>query len=142
MARRYHELRLSFFIQATEDEEKVLQAVANLLGMDPSPLVNRSNAEGVHHNPIILLSIELKKEREIRAVLERWETTDFWQESKKDIDDRLDEDLVYHVRVDKEKAFGGDIALWKGGESIDIRLKVATYPSSREGSIEIILNGP
>lgn len=99
-------------------------------------------AEGVHHNPIVYLSLEIKKERQIERILEKWERMDFWQEAKRDIDERLDDGLTYHVRVDKEKAYQGNIELWRGGESIEIRLKVATYPSSREGSMEIILQGP
>jgi RNA binding exosome subunit len=140
--RRYHELRFSFFVQATEDEEKVLQAVSNVIGMEPLGGVHRSIAEGVHHNPILLLSVDLKKEKEIKTILKRLEGMDFWQDAKKKIEDRLDEDLVYHVRIDKEKAYRGEFELWTGGESIDVRLKVATYPSSREGSMNIILEGP
>jgi len=142
VARRYHELRVAAFVQATEDEGKVLQAISNLLQGEPPGEVRRSMAEGVHHNPIVYLSLEIKKERQIERILEKWERMDFWQEAKRDIDERLDDGLTYHVRVDKEKAYQGNIELWRGGESIEIRLKVATYPSSREGSMEIILQGP
>jgi RNA binding exosome subunit len=142
VARRYHDLIVSAFVQATEDRAKVEKAMENLLGFPVADQLEVSIAEGVHNNPIEYITFRLKRERIIRQVIGRWEEMSFWQEAKKDLDDRMDEGLTYHVRVDKASAYQDDIRLWKGGEALDIKLKPATYPSSRSGAKTIIEQGP
>ena len=55
------------------------------------------------------------------------------------IDDRLDESLTFHMRLDKQKAYEGELSLWESGEAVKIRIKPATFPASREGALEILL---
>jgi len=138
----YHFLRLTAFVQATEDREKVLISLRNVLGGEETGKVSENKAEGVFHNPITYLVVELDSNREIEKVIRAWETMEFWEKAKAQLDDRLDEDLVYHVRLDKQRAFTGEIALWNGGEAIEVQLKPATFPSSRERAADIILRGP
>lgn len=132
MPRYFHEIRMEAFVQATEDEEKVLGALVSLSGEIEPGGIERMETEGVHSNPIIVLRLRVRKEREIREILERWKGMKFWKESFSDVDDRLDEELVFHVRVDKSSCLEGEPSLWKGGEAIDIRLKIAAYPASRD----------
>jgi RNA binding exosome subunit len=140
--KRYHFLRISAFVHATEDEDKVRASIENLLGEPLPDDIKITSTEGFHHNPIIYMVLELIRSKDIRRILTRWEESDFWRKAKEDIEDRLDEDLTYHVRMDKQKACEGELALWKGGGAIDIQLKPATYPASRDGAIKIIIEGP
>jgi len=141
MKRRFHELRVSSFVQATEVEDRVVVAMMNAAGpFDPTSL-QRAHAEGMHHNPIIILTLCLTRERDILARLERWKKEPFWDESLRDADERLDEDLVYHIRLDKQEAYKGRLVLWTSGEVIEIRLKVATYPSSRSEALKVLREG-
>ncbi|OYT43810.1 hypothetical protein B6U90_06530 [Thermoplasmatales archaeon ex4484_6] len=132
MPRFFHEIRMDAFVQATEDEEKVLRALVSLCGGIEAGGIERMETEGVHSNPIIILRVRVRKEREIRELLERWKGMKFWRESFNDVEDRLDGDLVFHVRVDKSSCLEGEPSLWKSGEAIDIRLKIAAYPASRD----------
>jgi len=138
----YHFLRLTAFVHATEDREKVLGSIRNVLGGEELGKVSENRAEGVFHNPIVYLVVELDSNKEIEKVVRAWEAMEFWEKAKDRLDDRLDEDLVYHVRLDKQKASAGEIALWSGGEAIEVQLKPATFPSSRDKAADIILHGP
>jgi RNA binding exosome subunit len=140
--KRYHFLKVSTFVNATEDMGKVKQALRNLLDHDIEEHLEVTELEGVHHNPIQYLTIEFKRARDIRRVLGTWESMDFWKNALLQVEDRLDEDLTFHVRVNKMEAFGGNILLWKEGEAIEIRLKPASFPASRDVAKQIIIDGP
>jgi len=63
---------ISFFAHATEDENKVIEAVRHLL---PTPQVenmvfNRSNLRGHHGNPITLFEARIQEKDTVKAVVE------------------------------------------------------------------------
>jgi RNA binding exosome subunit len=137
VARRFHELSAETFVQATEDEEKVGEAVRNLLGGETAA-IEITRAEGVHGNPILILNVAVRKEREIEEILRYWKGKSFFLEALDRSDERLDDDLVFHMRVGKSSAYEGEPQLWTEGESIRIKLKIAAYPSSRESAMEVL----
>lgn len=142
MIRRYLELSVQTFINATEDAEKVMEALTNLFGEELPRDVEAEELEGVYRNPITLVRIRYRKERDISRILSRWYGTPFWNEAMERVEERLDDGLDMHVKVDKGSAYRGEIELWRKGGSIAITLKVATYPSSRERTLEILREGP
>ncbi len=138
MPKKYHELKAASFVQATEDEDKVMHAIWNLLGSTDIGEIERSEIEGVHSNPILFITVRIKKERQILSILSHLTSLDIWKEALTQIDQRLDEDMVFHVRVEKGSAYDNEPVLWTGGESIELKLKVASYPASWERAKEII----
>ncbi|MGA1872983.1 MAG: RNA-binding domain-containing protein [Thermoplasmatota archaeon] len=142
MQKRYHFLRITAMVHATEDESKVLRSMEILIGGGLPVEIERREAEGIFHNPITYMVLELTGQKQIFSIVEKWESEEFWQLSKEHLEERMDEDLVYHVRVDKQKACLGELELWSKGEAIEIQLKPATYPSSREKAKAIIFKGP
>ena len=142
MRKRYHLLRVAVFIHATEDEKKVRLSLENLLGEPLPEKMEVTSTEGFYHNPISIMIMEFTRSSDIWRIVSRWEECGFWIKAKDEVETRLDEDLTYHVRLDKQKACEGDLSLWTTGGAIDIQLKPATYPSSREEAIRIIKDGP
>jgi RNA binding exosome subunit len=140
--RFFHDLTINTFVHATEDREKVIIALENLLEEPPGDEIQEFDAEGVHSNPISNLVLSYKRERDIMRILSRWSLMDFWNEAMLQADQRLDDDQVFHIRIDKQKACLGEIFLFKGGEPIGIKLKIATYPRSRDGAMDILLRIP
>jgi RNA binding exosome subunit len=132
------EISTEAFVNATEDEGKVLQILENLLGSRELYDMERSTAEGYHGNPIIILKTHIRRNRDIRNIMARFREMDFWKTVIDQIDIRLDDTLHLNFRLDKERAYAGEYALWDGGESIQVRIKFTTYPSSRERAMEII----
>lgn len=137
MVKKFHELSIETFVQATEDEAKVMTSIFNLLGREIGD-IERSETQGVHHNPITVVTVRVKREREIEKILSFWKDLHFWSEALKEPEMRMDEGLIFHVRVEKDSAFYQDPVLWKKGESIQIRLKVASYPASFEKAMKVI----
>jgi hypothetical protein len=135
--KRFHELSMQAFVQATENEEKVLQSFFNLTG-DNKLIPERSESEGLHHNPILLLTLRVRKKKEIEMILNHWKDRSFWRQAIDQKEIRTDDDLVFHVRVDKDSAYLGNPILWAKGESIKIKLKIATYPASRPKAMDIL----
>lgn len=137
MIKKFHELSIETFVQATEDGSKVKEAVNNLVGREIDD-ITVLDSEGVHRNPIKILKTSFGREREIREIISSWQEMEFWKTALDKADERMDENLVYHLRVDKQSAFRNEIRLWEEGESIQIRLKVASYPASRERGLEVV----
>ena len=137
MIKRFHELSIEAFIQATEDESRVMEAIENLLRRDLDE-VQVFDSKGIHGNPIKIVKTAIRREREIIDIISLWKELDFWKEALKEADERLDENLVFHVRVDKQSAYENDPRIWMEGESIKIRLKVASFPASRERALEVL----
>mgnify|MGYP003886181531 CR=1 FL=1 len=54
------------------------------------------------------------------------------------VEEKLDEQNVLHLRIDKQKAYLGDVELIEGGDAIVVKAKIVTYPAKREKVIEAI----
>lgn len=132
-------MKITTFMQATEDRQKVIEAVKNVMIGEIPVEISFSNAEGIFHNPIEQISAELNRSRDIERIVTAWSRMRFWSIAASRIEDRLDENMVYHIRLDKQKAYNGEFSLWNGGEAVELQLKPATFPISREKAVETIL---
>ncbi len=126
----FHWIRLRAFVYATEDREKVIEAMKNI--MDGQPDV--SHAEGAYGDPIEILRIEGKRDRDVRSVISSLPAEDR-RALLETLEDRTDDDSVFHFRLDKQKAYLGDMRLVSGGDVISVELKPESYPASRERAI-------
>jgi len=129
-------IRVSAVVHSTEDREKVGEAISTLFPFEFEIAV--SKAKGHYGNPMEYLEVELTKSSEIRK---------FWayflellgeqvDEILKTIDERIDEQNVLHIRIDKQKAYLGEVELTSGGDPIAVKLRLVTFPSKREKIIE------
>ncbi|WP_456329020.1 RNA-binding domain-containing protein [Archaeoglobus sp.] len=129
-------IRVSAVVHSTEDREKVGEAISTLFPFEFEIAV--SKAKGHYGNPMEYLEVELTKSSEIKK---------FWayflellgeqvDEILKTIDERIDEQNVLHIRIDKQKAYLGEVELTSGGDPIAVKLRLVTFPSKREKIIE------
>lgn len=139
MQKKYHEIEVEAFVQATEDEEKVLEAVANVIGIEMADDIEIVESEGALGNPIGIISLSFKRKRDIEGILDWFRGKDFMRSALAQIEDRLDDSLTFHMRLDKQRAYEGELRLWEKGEAIKVRIKPATFPASREGALEILM---
>ena len=128
---RFHWLRARAFVHATEDEEKVKQALLWLVAQDEvreaySKIV-RQKTKGHYGNEILLLDLSLKKQPDVEADLARILAEDALRSEVADsILRRLDEDLVLHVRLDKQAAVERRLALGEGSDAVVVTAKAVT----------------
>ena len=127
----FHWIRLRAFVYATEDREKVVQAMKNLVDGEP----RTRHAEGAYGDPIEILEISDKKDRLAREIIGSLPEGDR-ASLLKTVGERTDDDSVFHFRVDKQEAYSGNIRLGSGGDVISVEMKIESYPSSRERAVE------
>ena len=132
----FHWVELRAFVHATEDEEKVVAAMRTLA---PEGEVEREPLAGQWGNPIVALAIRVDRTANAKEIWRRLTEALGKAEVLRELGDRLDEDGVYHLRIDKQAAFGGKIERPSGeGDVIDVRAKVAAYPKKRDIALGIL----
>jgi RNA binding exosome subunit len=131
----FHYVDLRAFCYATEDEDRVEGALRRYLP-DEYP-VERETNEGHHGDEIVVLSARVENADDVRHVMdcvlnagekERERVVD-------EIEDRVDDDCAFHLRLDKQEAYDGASAL---GDGIHLSAKVEAYPAKRENAVEAV----
>ncbi len=129
-------IKVSAVVHSTEDREKVGEAIATLFPFEFEILV--SKAKGHYGNPMEYLEVEIKRSGEIKKF---WRNLiDLLGEQKEllveSIEERIDGQNVLHIRIDKQKAYLGEVRLAEGGDTIAVKVKLVTYPAKREAIVE------
>lgn len=128
----FHSLSFRAFAQATEDDERVAEA---LRFASAAKEVERQSSDGFHGNRIVILEAKLRSKREMEA---------FFRRLKKDevalllntLEKRVDEDCTFFLRLDKQKAYLGELALTDQDDVISVKGKIKSYPKRREAALE------
>ena len=123
-------------VYSTEDKEKVGEAMATLFPFEFEIMV--TPATGHYGNPLLYLEVEISKRRQIK---EFW---NYLMELLGDqrrillntLDEKIDDQGVLHIRIDKQRAYLGEVRLTEGGDAIVVRTKIVTYPARREKIME------
>ena len=127
-----------FCAHATEDLDKVVEAVQNVLPSDPIEDItfNRSNLEGHYGNPITFFEARIKDKETVRALVEKISSN----LSSLDKDElgreihRCVEKGSLYIRLDKQAALQGKIKLVT---SDPIRIRIRFRKSKIEDVIQI-----
>ena len=131
MALHYVDLRV--FCYATEDEDRVEAALRHYLPEDYP--VERETNEGHHGDEIVVLSARVDNADDVRTVMDRVLEAGEGERIIEEIEDRLDEDCSFHLRLDKQAAYDGESAL---GDGLHLRAKVEAYPAKRQNAVEAV----
>jgi hypothetical protein len=127
-------VEISFIVHVTEDLQKVLKAVRNLL---PSPYCNNVSFKkeklwGHYKNLIILVKTTIRKKKMVYALIEnldkKLEISDK-DELSNGFNQRLDDKKTFFLRLDKQKAFLGKIKL-SNIDPILIKIKLNFSPNN------------
>lgn len=129
----FHYVDLRCFCYSTESEERVLEAL-NLF-LPPDTEVERDVTQGHHGNEIVVFSKRLENSDEIRYVMNKLLEADTIEEVKSQLDERVDPDCAFHIRIDKQAAYRGEVKI---GEGITLRAKAEAYPAKHEKAVEAV----
>ncbi|MFC4356756.1 RNA-binding protein [Halobium salinum] len=127
----FHYIDLRTFCYATEDEKRVEEAIRAFLPEEFE--VERSTTEGYHGDRIVVLSARVEKADDVRHVLARLSELDDIDRVMDELDDRVDDNCSFFLRLDKQAAFRGEV---RRGEGLTLRAKVEAYPAKREAAVE------
>lgn len=128
----------SAVVYSTESEEKVVQAFKNLFPFEPQ--IEIMNVQGHYGNPMQLLKSEVTKKREVK---ELWSFLMNKLGEQKNallntIEEKLDENNVFHLRISKQQAYQGSIEITEGGDNIKLKAKIVSYPAKREKALKTL----
>ena len=135
MASVFHWVKVKAVCYATEDEDLIHDVMMTLTGAEDDESFDVDISEGLHGNPITVIDANLTHNKEyerlfrnigeepLRTVLE-------------EIEQRVDDDCVMYMRLDKQKAVGGVYEISHTGDVISITAKVVAHPAKKEIAVE------
>ncbi|MFO7618405.1 MAG: RNA-binding domain-containing protein [Thermoplasmata archaeon] len=130
---KFLSIRLRAFAQATEVEERVLEAMAFASGTRDMTITRTAGHFG---NSITVIEAELTKSGDMKRFLNRIRESGILKQFAGQEDARISEDRAFHFRLDKQKVFNEELALARNRDVIDVRLKIGVYPARRGDAVK------
>ncbi len=129
-------IKVSAVVHSTEDREKVGEAIATLFPFEFEILV--SKAKGHYGNPMEYLEVEITRSSEIKKFWKHFLDLlgDQKEELLRSVEERIDGQNVLHIRIDKQKAYLGEVRLAECGDAIAVKVKLVTYPARKDAIVE------
>ncbi|WP_083774077.1 RNA-binding domain-containing protein [Acidilobus saccharovorans] len=130
---RVRSLEARVYVHATENEEKVIRALHNLIG---SSNIVVEELRGYFGNPITVVSTSKEKE-EAEEAFNRMISMLTEPDRRfllSSLEERVDKEGSLHLRFDKQKAYLGKVVLSDSDDVIKVRVRF--FRESREQLIE------
>ena len=132
MASTFHWVRVKAICYATEDEDLICDTVSELTGSEELDI---DISEGLHNNPLTVVDVSLTKNKEYATLFANL-GEDIIRQILEDLEQRIDDDCVFYMRLDKQKAVGGVYEISHSGDVISITAKIVAHPAKREIAVE------
>lgn len=124
----FHWVRVQTFCYATERKELLEEVMEELLG---DAEYSEEPTESEHGNMMTILEARLTKQRQYRDLFTKL-GPDIRSWIIGDMENRVDEDCVFYMRLDKQKAVLGSYEVAHHGDVIAITGKVQSHPARKE----------
>ncbi|OPY31995.1 MAG: hypothetical protein A4E32_01603 [Methanomassiliicoccales archaeon PtaU1.Bin124] len=125
-------LHFRTFVHESEDEQKVIEAMRFATGLEE---FERESSEGHHGNKIVILEGHIKDKKAVKAFFKRMPKDDV-QTMLDTLEMRVDEDCFIFFRLDKQKAYLGELSMTTTDDAIAVRGKVQSYPRKLEVALK------
>jgi len=134
MQTSFHWIRVQTFCYATERQDLIEDTLKELLGEIE---FEEEISESEHGNTMMILETRFTKQREFTELFSKLsdEVLDFILEN---IDNRVDEDDMFYIRLDKQKAVQGIYEIAHHGDVISIFGKVQAHPAKKEVAVRVL----
>jgi RNA binding exosome subunit len=127
----FHYVDLRTFCYATEDEKRVEQALRQFLPEEYE--IERAINRGHHGDRIVVFSARVDNADDVRHVLRQLSEMSEIESVIGELDERVDDNCSFFLRLDKQRAFKGDV---DRGQGITLRAKVEAYPAKQPAAVE------
>jgi len=127
----FHYVDLRTFCYATEDEKRVEQALRQFLPEEYE--IERAVNRGHHGDRIVVFSARVDNADDVRYVLRQLSELSDIEDVIGELDERVDENCAFFLRLDKQDAFKGVV---ERGPGITLRAKVEAYPAKQPAAVE------
>lgn len=130
----FHYLHLRAFAHETEDPAKVRVALDHAAGGEGA--WGETAVEGSHKNRILILEGDLKSAPAAKRLFQGLARDDpeGFRRLRAEASRRVDENLNFHLRLDKQEAYLGRVALAQGDDAITVRGKIRFFGAKRSAS--------
>ena len=116
---------------ATEVRERVERAMLNAMG---EAELEVTSTQGHHGNEILVIEAHLKGQR-AGDLLGKLSSADLRLVIETALG-RMDDSCNLHIRIDKQKAFNGEVALASNDDAIAIRMKATAFPAKKPLAVQ------
>lgn len=136
-----HNIKVKVFSNSEDDKNKVLDTLKSLFPFDlekEKRKINSNDATGFEDKKISILEITIDKARHTNSFLKNLNLKLNKKQKElliKQIESRLDENLIFYIRLDKNKLLNREYSLTDTGNCFHISLPIACYPKSRETAL-------
>ena len=130
----FHWVRVQTFCYATERQELIEDTIKELLGEIE---FEEEISESEHGNSMMILEARITKQREFNDLFSKL-GDDILDSILDDIDNRVDEDDMFYLRLDKQKAVQGIYEVAHHGDVISIFGKVQAHPAKKEIAVKVL----
>ncbi len=135
-----HYIDLRAIAHSTEDPARVRKALEFFLppskeGRDISDIVDVISAEGHYGNSMTIFSAHVPRKQDLKALagfIRQHMSAEDIELLRSEMPDRLDDNQVFHIRLDKQAAFQEQVKLTSSSDAITVHIKIETYPKNRQ----------
>lgn len=144
--KRAHAIKLRVIVGPGQ-EELVKERLLSMLGLPLSEVQEEEDisfdvdeAEDFSGNDLHLVRTSYTKTRNTNRVLDvlREKLPRGDREMVVSQEDRLDDDLNFHIRLDLDAFLDGAYILTEDGDCVHVRVKVAAYPAKRDEAMTVV----
>lgn len=132
-----HNISYRVFVYNTEDEEKVIQSLTNLMPFaKPEKKINT----GCFNNEIIVLSEKISEKRDVKSFVESLlKNCNEYQMDliKNNLSRKMNNKGNLFLRFDKQAAYDEKWKIVNSGDSIHLKIKIASYPAKKENALNV-----
>lgn len=145
-----HNIILRVNAHSTEDKSRVRNALdffllnsvsKSIKDGNTDDIVEITNVGGYYNNPISTLSANITRKKDClefaRFVRENMHPQDV-ELLRSEMPDRLDDDQLFHFRLDKQAAYLNEVKLSSSSDAITVKVKIATFPKNWEQAGKIV----
>ncbi len=129
----FHYIEFMTTCHATEDLTRVKEALHAVTLHEVE--WEKEEAEGHYGNPILIIKGKLSRNTQMDDVFKNLPDSVI-DELKRDLSKRIDENCNFFFRLDKSKAYLGDLSLSIGDNTIRVRARVESYPAKRKTALK------
>ena len=131
-----HRVTFRAFAAATEDEERIKEALAIFVPLDS---IFVTPVEGYFGNPMKILEVLLRKREGLSffQMLKEQLPKEELQRLRREVPERIS-GTEFHMRLDKQAAYKGIVRLTDSKDAIAITALVESYPARYEEAVRVV----
>ena len=132
MSGAFHWVRVRLFCYATEDEAKLTEVMNTLTG---DVGFETEVSEGHHGNLMTIFSADITKKRESESLFSHLGSK-LIEQIREQLDERIDDDCVFYLRLDKQMAVCGSYEIAHHGDVLSVTAKVIAHPAKKDVAVK------